>query len=48
MRLLGHGEITGKLTITAYSASASAQKAIEDAGGKLTLTKKVKADAPEA
>jgi large subunit ribosomal protein L15 len=41
VRLLGHGEITGKLTITAYSASASAQKAIEDAGGKLTLTKKV-------
>ena len=48
VRLLGHGEITGKLTITAYSASVSAQKAIEDAGGKLTLTKKVKADAPEA
>jgi large subunit ribosomal protein L15 len=43
VRLLGHGEITGKLTITAYSASASAQKAIEDAGGKLTLTKKVAA-----
>jgi large subunit ribosomal protein L15 len=41
VRLLGHGEITGKLTITAYSASASAQKAIEDAGGKLTLTKKI-------
>ncbi len=44
VRLLGHGEITGKLTITAYSASASAQKAIEDAGGKLTLTKKVVAE----
>jgi large subunit ribosomal protein L15 len=41
VRLLGHGEISGKLTIVAYSASASAQKAIEDAGGKLTLTKKV-------
>ncbi len=40
VRLLGHGEITGKLTITAYSASASAKKAIEDAGGALTLTKK--------
>jgi large subunit ribosomal protein L15 len=44
VRLLGHGEITGKLIITAYSASASAQKAIEDAGGKLTLTKKVVAE----
>ena len=44
VRLLGHGEITGKLTITAYSASASAQKAIEDAGGALTLTKKVVAE----
>ena len=40
VRLLGHGEITGKLTITAHSASASAKKAIEDAGGALTLTKK--------
>ena len=40
VRLLGHGEITGKLTITAFSASASAKKAIEDAGGALTLTKK--------
>jgi large subunit ribosomal protein L15 len=44
VRLLGHGEITGKLTITAHSASASAQKAIEDAGGKLTLTKKAVAE----
>jgi large subunit ribosomal protein L15 len=41
VRLLGHGEISSKLTITAYSASASAIKAIEDAGGTLTLTKKV-------
>ncbi len=41
VRLLGHGEISGKLVITAYSASASAIKAIEDAGGTLTLTKKI-------
>lgn len=40
VRLLGHGEITGKLTITAYSASASAKEAIEKAGGSLTLTRK--------
>ena len=45
VRLLGHGEISGKLTITAYSASASAKKAIEDAGGALTLTRKEKVEA---
>ena len=45
VRLLGHGEITGKLTITAYSASASAKEAIEKAGGSLTLTRKEKAEA---
>ena len=39
VRLLGHGEISTKLTITAYSASASAKAAIEAAGGVLTLTK---------
>jgi large subunit ribosomal protein L15 len=44
VRLLGHGEISSKLTITAYSASASAIKAIEEAGGALTLTKKVVAE----
>ena len=44
VRLLGHGEISSKLTITAYSASASAVKAIEEAGGTLTLTKKVVAE----
>ena len=45
VRLLGHGEITGKLTITAHSASASAKKALEDAGGALTLTRKEPAEA---
>jgi large subunit ribosomal protein L15 len=45
VRLLGHGEISGKLTITAYSASASAKEAIEQAGGSLTLTRKEKAEA---
>jgi large subunit ribosomal protein L15 len=45
VRLLGHGELSTKLTITAHSASASALKAIEDAGGSVTLTKKVKAEA---
>ena len=43
VRLLGHGEITHALTITAHSASAGAQKAITDAGGSLTLTHTPKA-----
>jgi large subunit ribosomal protein L15 len=37
VRLLGHGEIKVKLDLTVWSASASAIKAIEAAGGKLTL-----------
>jgi large subunit ribosomal protein L15 len=45
VRLLGHGEVSAKLMITAHSASASALKAIEDAGGSVTLTKKVKTEA---
>ena len=45
VRLLGQGELTTKLDITVYSASASAAKAIEAAGGKLTTTAKVKAPA---
>jgi large subunit ribosomal protein L15 len=36
VRLLGQGEIKGKLDISVHSASASARKAIEAAGGKLT------------
>jgi large subunit ribosomal protein L15 len=39
VRLLGHGEVSAALTITVYSASAAAQKAVEDAGGQVTLTK---------
>ena len=40
VRLLGQGELTSKLDITVYSASASAKTAVEKAGGKLTTTKK--------
>ncbi|MDO8902759.1 MAG: 50S ribosomal protein L15 [Phenylobacterium sp.] len=36
VRLLGKGEITSKIDITVYSASASAIAAIEKAGGKVT------------
>ena len=39
VRLLGHGEMTVKLTLTVHSATASARKAIEAAGGLLTETR---------
>jgi large subunit ribosomal protein L15 len=45
VRLLGQGELKAKLTISVHSASASARKAVEAAGGKLT-TKIVAAEAP--
>ena len=47
VRLLGEGELKTKLDITVYSASASAAKAIEAAGGTLTTTAK-KAEKAEA
>jgi large subunit ribosomal protein L15 len=46
VRLLGKGELKAKLDITVYSATASAVKAIEAAGGKVTTTAKPKAEAP--
>jgi large subunit ribosomal protein L15 len=39
VKLLGKGELKSKLTITVYSATASARAAVEKAGGKLTTTK---------
>ena len=42
MRLLGHGEIGVKLTMTVHSASAGAIAAIEAAGGSVTTTRKEK------
>ena len=36
VRLLGHGEVKGKLNLTVWSATASAVKAIEAAGGAVT------------
>jgi large subunit ribosomal protein L15 len=47
VRLLGQGEIKGKLDITVHSATASARKAIEAAGGTLT-TKVAAAEEPQA
>jgi large subunit ribosomal protein L15 len=48
VRLLGEGELKTKLDITVYSASVSAAKAVEAAGGTLTATAKVAAPAAEA
>ena len=47
VKLLGEGELTTKLTLTVYSATASARAAVEKAGGSLTTTK-VEAKAEEA
>jgi large subunit ribosomal protein L15 len=38
VRLLGQGELKAKLDIHCHSATASARKAVEAAGGKLTTT----------
>ena len=47
VRLLGSGELTTKVELSVHSASASARKAIEAAGGKLT-TKIAAAEPAEA
>ncbi|MBW3607164.1 MAG: 50S ribosomal protein L15, partial [Actinobacteria bacterium] len=36
VRLLGEGAVSGALNITVHSATASAMKAIQDAGGSVT------------
>ncbi|WP_158916872.1 50S ribosomal protein L15 [Caulobacter sp. S45] len=48
VRLLGQGELSAKLNLTVYSATASAREAIEKAGGSLTETRPVKAEPVEA
>ncbi len=47
VKLLGKGELTSKLTIACYSATAAARAAVEKAGGSLTTTK-VEAAADDA
>ena len=42
VRILGEGELKAKLDITVWSATASAAKAIEAAGGKLTQKRPAK------
>jgi large subunit ribosomal protein L15 len=39
VKLLGKGQLTSKITLTVYSATASARAAVEQAGGALTTTK---------
>lgn len=39
VKLLGQGELTTKLNLTVYSATASARAAVEKAGGSLTVLK---------
>ena len=46
VRLLGEGELKGKLEISVHSATASARKAIEGAGGKLTTKVTPATEAP--
>jgi large subunit ribosomal protein L15 len=36
IKVLGNGELTSKVEVTAHAFSASAAKAIEEAGGKVT------------
>ena len=48
VRLLGVGDLKSKLTISVYSASAGARKAVEAAGGSLTEARPVKAETAEA
>ena len=45
VRLLGHGELTAAINITVHSATASAVEAVQAAGGTVTQTKPVKAEA---
>ena len=47
VRVLGEGELKAALNMTVHSATASAAKAIEAAGGSITQTRKVKAEAAE-
>jgi len=45
VRLLGEGELKAKVNLTVYSATASAAKAVEAAGGSLIQTRPAKTEA---
>jgi len=48
IKLLAKGELTSKIEITVYAASASAAEAVEKVGGKLTVTRPAAATEAEA
>jgi large subunit ribosomal protein L15 len=48
VKLLAKGDLTSKLDITVYAASAAARAAVEKAGGKLTVTRPEPAAPPAA
>ena len=48
VKLLGEGTLSGAVNITVYSATAGAMKAIQDAGGSITTTKKQAAEEASA
>ncbi|MGA0600931.1 50S ribosomal protein L15 [Caulobacter sp. KR2-114] len=48
VKLLGKGELTSKIDITVYAATAGAKAAVEKAGGSVTVTRKEKVVAEEA
>ncbi len=45
VKLLGKGELKAKLNLTVYAATPSARAAVEKAGGSVTETRPVKAEA---
>lgn len=45
VRLLGEGELTSKVTLSVYSATASAVKAVEAAGGSVAQARPAKTEA---
>jgi large subunit ribosomal protein L15 len=47
VKLLGQGDLTKKLSITVYAASASAREKVEAAGGALTLLREPKQRRPK-
>ena len=47
VRVLGQGELKAKLNLTVHSATGSAVKAVEAAGGSITQTRPVKTEAAE-
>ena len=47
VKILGNGDLTKKLTVTAHAVSASAREKIESAGGSITLLREPKVRRPK-